>query len=200
MADCNCSLELNKQIQGLQARLSQAENNITSHYYGISMAIQGLAANPLTSGSVASVSGIYNLLPSGFELLQNLIMQLNPVDFKKFMMNMAASLMGTMEGELVALVDASFASLNGMIAGVEATIVGLEASVASATTALNNAIASGVPSAIASAQATLDGYNAQLANANKTHTGLLDALAGGTSFLTSQANIAKCKSLSLGLS
>jgi hypothetical protein len=200
MADCNCNLELNKQIQGLQARLSQAENNITSHFYGISMAIQGLAANPLTAGSVASVSGIYNLVPSGFQLLQNLIMELNPVDFKNYMMTMAASLMGNMAAELDTLVDTAFATLDETIAAVEATIVALEDSVASATTALNDAISGGIPEQIADAQAYLDDMNAKLAKSQQTRSNLNDVSAGGISFLTAQANIAKCKSFSLGLS
>jgi hypothetical protein len=200
MADCNCDLELNKQIQGLQARLSQAENNITSHFYGISMAIQGLAANPLTAGSVASVTGIYNLVPSGFQLLQNLIMELNPVDFKNYMMTMAASLMGNMAAELDTLVDTAFSTLDETIAAVDATIVALEDSVASATTALNDAIAGGVPEDIADAQAYLDDMNAKLAKSQQTRSNLNDVSAGGISFLTAQANIAKCKSLSLGLS
>ncbi len=200
MADCNCDLELNKQIQGLQARLSQAENNITSHFYGISMAIQGLAANPLTAGSVASVSGIYNLVPSGFQLLQNLIMELNPVDFKNYMMTMAASLMGNMAAELDTLVDTAFSTLNETISAVEATIVALEDTVTDATNALNDAISGGDPLQIAEAQAYLDDMNAKLERSQQTRANLNDVSAGGISFLTAQANIAKCKSLSLGLS
>jgi uncharacterized protein (DUF2236 family) len=65
---------------------------------------------------------------------------------------------------------------------------------------LNDAIAGGVPEDIADAQAYLDDMNAKLAKSQQTRSNLNDVSAGGISFLTAQANIAKCKSLSLGLS
>lgn len=199
MADCNCNLELNKQIQGIMARLSQAENNITSHYYGISMAIQGLLANDLTAGSVAALAPIYNLLPEGFTALQNLILNVNPADFKKLMMTMASSMLGAMEGELEGLVDSFFTDLEGMISNVESMITNTEDQIADAVNNLNDAIISGEQAAIDAAQAIVDGLNGKLDALNNMKGGLLDALDGGVNFLTAQLNIARCKSFSLGL-
>lgn len=199
MADCNCNLELNKQIQGLQARLSQAENNITSHFYATSLAIQGLFVNPLTTASVASVSQIYNMMPQGFTLLQNIISELNPVDFKKLMMSMASSLLGQMEGELSSMVETAFSDISGMIGSVEGVITGVLSDITAAESALEAAIAGGIQSEIDAARSVLNGLNSKLASLNKMKGGLTDALDGGVNFLTAQARLAGCKSFSLGL-
>jgi hypothetical protein len=199
MADCNCNLELNKQLQGVMARVSHLENNTISHFYAMSMAIQGLFANPLTTASVASVAGIFNLLPTGFQLLQNLIAELNPADFKKLMMSMAAGLLGEMEAELVGLVNTAFADINAMITSIEGVIVGVEDEITAATTALDAAIHGGIQAEIDAATATLNGLNGKLAGLLKMKGGLLNALDGGVNFLTAQAHIAGCKSISLGI-
>lgn len=200
MADCNCNLELNKQIQGLSARLSQAEDNLTNHFYGISLAIQGLAANPLTAGSVASVTGIYNLLPTGFETLQNLISNVSPTDFKKYMMGMASGLLGNMEAQLTSMVSTAFSDISGMIDNVNGLIGTKEGQLTSAQAALDAAIAGGNPTEIANAQALVNTLTAQLGNLTGMKDNLTNALDSGVNFLTAQADIAKCKSFSLGLS
>ena len=202
----NCTEELNRQIQGLSARLSQAENNITSHYYGISMAIQGLAANPLTAGSVASVAGIYNLVPAGFEMLQQLISNINPADFKKMMMAMAAGLIDTMSAELDAMADmmidqaeAMLEMVDGMIGVAEGIVTAAEDTLASTITAIGNLPADATQQAIDlataardTAQSALDAANFKLDNLKNTQATLENSLVNMGDFMTSQSNIGKC--------
>jgi predicted phage tail protein len=165
----NCHQELNTQIKGLQARLSQVEDNITNHFVGVSTAIMGLLANPLTAGSVASVAGIYNLVPAGMAALQQLVKQIGALDPKKIMMEGAVGMLDSMETELAALAsmieDAAADILTAAEAAAEAAVDAVTAAVegaanmlvdlpvAVATEALNltDALVGGVLSEIESA-------------------------------------------------
>ena len=62
-----CKDELNSQLKGLQARITQAENDINAHYAGISQLTLALAANPFTAASAAASALIYNLNPIGMK-------------------------------------------------------------------------------------------------------------------------------------
>lgn len=177
-----CEHELNEQIKGLQARLSQAENNITSHFYATSMLVQGLLSSPAASAA-AIVEDIYNLLPTGFELMQKLIDLVDPGTFKEMMMAMASQVL-----------DGMVAELEGMVTGVvdilEASIASTEALIVDAEDSLADAITGGIPAVIDAAQAELDGLTGLLL---KQQGGLSNAV----SFLTAQANAANCKSGSI---
>jgi hypothetical protein len=193
----NCTEELNKQIQGLSARVSEAENNITSHFMATSMAIQGLLANPFTAGSVMSVSGLYNLVPGGFEALQSLVSQVAAFDYKKIMMSMAAGLINQMSAELDALaqsaidqVTSQVANLTNMIATLEGTIVGLEDMV-------TNAIKGGIQSEIDAAKKKLADAQSMIDRLKETKLNLEDGKPLSVEFLLSQSNIAKCLSGSM---
>jgi len=218
----NCGQEYNSQLKGIQARLSQAENNITNHFVGVSTAVMGLLANPLTAGSVAALSGIYNLVPAGLQALQNLISEIGALDPKKIMMEAAVALMDNMEAELGALADmamnAAQAIIDNAIAAVENAITtatdliaALPAAVANEAIALTDALASGVLSEIEAATNTLHaamagigGIPVALANALSTvHATTIASDAAknlGVStntFFKAQQNVSKCKSGSM---
>ena len=181
MADKNCSTELNKQLQGLQARLSQAENNLTATYIGISQLVTALAATP-ASAAAAVMSPIYNLSATGFDLQQKLISLLSPVEIKKLMMNMASGLIDTMGAELDSV-------MAGMVAAAEESVVSATANVLAAEEALAAAILGGVQGTIDAAQVALDAANAALQTAT-------DFLAISSNFMQGQSDAAHCKSFS----
>ena len=195
--DSNCSQEMNKQMQGIMARLSQAENNITNHYTGMSMLVQSMNLNPFTAGSSAVVSSIYNLGPAGMAALQGLIDSINPLDFKLHMMDFAMNLIPNMSLELDSLLasvenmilNQINSMVNTLIAAAEAQIIAVEN--------LAIAIASGI-------QAEIDAAGAALQNAANLVNSLSTALDGlkshhitATGSLKAQSDVSKCKSSAL---
>ena len=80
-----CKHELNGQLKGLQARITQLEDDINAHYVGISQLTLALAANPFTAASAAASALIYNLNPLGMKLLRSLLQALIPKELQKMM-------------------------------------------------------------------------------------------------------------------
>jgi len=199
MADSNCSHELNKQIQGLQARLSQAENNIHSHFIGISQLVNALADTPASAAATAMQS-IYNLQAVGFAALQQLKNLLPEVDTKKLMMEAAGALIDGMAAQLDALVEsveaAATATVNSAMDGLNSAIV----NVTNAEAALTSALQGGNPVTILNAQNALDVAKASKLNAQGAVDTAEEAFAQASNFMRAQANVAKCKSTSLHLS
>ena len=222
-----CTTELNKQIQGLQLRLSQAENNISATYIGISQLVTALAATP-AAAAAAIMSPIYNLSAVGFNLQQALVNLIPTVDMKKLMMEMASSLESAMLAELEAITSAVMGAIEGAMdaamAMVDAATGALAAAVDvaadavsavnSAAFALESAISFGDVTAIAAAQAELAVANAASSAATSAVSAATNSLVSAQSvldafseeslsaygFLHGQTDIAKCKSLSAHLS
>lgn len=69
MADNN----LNTQLQAIQARLDRIDDDFIANYAGVSELVAGLAANPITAGSVAKSLKTYNFSAEGQKLQKALI-------------------------------------------------------------------------------------------------------------------------------
>lgn len=106
-----CDNELNLQLKGIMARLSQAENNIANQFAGTSMLVQSMMGSIYTSGPAAIVSGIYNLEAGGFDLMQNLLDQIPSFDIKKLQMLSAGDLLDSVGSEL----DSLASSITGQL-------------------------------------------------------------------------------------
>ena len=181
----NCTGECNKQLQGLAARLSHAEDNITNHFMGVSTLVAGLAANPLTIGSVTALLPTYNSLPSGMELLQLLKDALPDVDaitMKKLMLSASEATMDT----LAATMDQVGAV---MVSAATSAVSAAEGVVTSTADSLAAAIQAGNQTAINAAQAAHDLANINLGSA-------LTSKLSISGFMEGQAKISKCKTKS----
>ncbi len=222
-----CTTELNKQIQGIQLRLSQAENNLSATYNGISQLVGAMMANPFTIGPASVMLPIYNLTAIGFNLQQKLVDLIPTIDMKKLMMEMAATLESTMLAELEAVTSAVLGALEGALdaatAMLDAATSALSSAVDVAADALSDvgtaefsldaAIAFGEDVGIAAANTALDVANTALDVANATVATATGTLASAQAvmdafseesltaygFLKGQSDAAKCKSLSLHL-
>lgn len=159
----NCPQELNAQIQGLQARLTQAENDIMSHYQGISMIVAGLSANPFTTGVGAIGSAFYQAGASSMAALQALYSQLSVLDVKQTTMQLASKLVGSMSAELDALASMVDSALNVAMTTLTTTmtsagdaLANLPSEVATQGQAVALAMASGTLTAVGSALGALE--------------------------------------------
>lgn len=191
----SCRHEINAQIKGIQARLSQAENNITSHYVGVSLLVKALADTP-AAAAAAAMESIYNLIPSGFDVLQKLIDQIGPLDTKALMMQAAAALEDAMAAELEALAGMVESAIQGAIDAAMATVEAAIASVEAAAIALEDAVAAGIALPI---QMATDALNTAKSAADAAQA-VLDKLGNlklnAKSLMQTQADAAKCKSIS----
>lgn len=200
----DCEHELNKQIRGIQARLTQAENNITNHFTGISMLVKGMLANPFTASPAAIVQNIYNLMPSGMDVLQKLLDQVPVLDMKTLMMNAAAALEDMMEAELNALISMAEEAIDGAIAAAGDMVNSAIATAEAAAIALEDAIAAGIQGPIDAANAALEAANDAVLSAQKTLDDLManapDLKMKSKSMIQAQADAAKCKSVGVVIS
>lgn len=201
--DQNCNLELNKQLQGLSARLDQAENNIVAQYTATATTLQNLAESLIsvpgfTLGAFGTdLSTIFSGEFGGFEILQKLVDSISMPDFKKLTMAMASGLLSTMASELEALESGAINAIGGLIATTESLIVGAESTLATAATALESAIVGGVAAEIAAAQNEYNNAKQILSNLKDLLTSHQNSLASLPGFLKAQADIGKCKSMSV---
>ena len=121
-----CKDELNSQIKGLQARITQAENDINAHYAGISQLALALAANPFTAGSAAATAAIYNFNPIGMKILRSLLNAFIPKELQKMMrmltMLSAASIDDLAEGIADAAAAQVVGSINAAIDSISAEL------------------------------------------------------------------------------
>lgn len=65
--------DLNKQLQELQARVTQAENSIVAHHQGISQLVDALSSNPFTATAGAVGKLFYDGSPITFQMLLQLV-------------------------------------------------------------------------------------------------------------------------------
>lgn len=117
-----CKDELNSQLKGLQARISQAENDINAHYAGISQLTLALAANPFTAASAAASALIYNLNPIGMKILRALLNALIPKELQRMMRLLTMLSAASIEDLAENMMDSAAAQVVG---SVNAAIDGL---------------------------------------------------------------------------
>jgi hypothetical protein len=68
----NCSSGANAQMKMIQARLDRIDDDLIAHYAGISELVAGLAANPVTAGTVVKSLRTYNFSGLGQRALKAL--------------------------------------------------------------------------------------------------------------------------------
>lgn len=176
----NCKGECNKQLQGLIARVAQAEDNVANHFKGVSDLVHNMSLNIFTAPSALPSLPIYNGLPGGMEILQTLKDMLpDPDMMRQLMLAKAELLMDT----LAATMDQIGAS---MIAQATAMVAAAEATVTSATDTLAAAITAGE-------QAPIDAANAALSLAQDTFNSASASLESIAGFMEGQAKVSKCK-------
>lgn len=102
MADNN----LNTQLQALQARLDRIDDDLIANYAGVSELVTGLAANPITAGSVAKSLKTYNFSAQGQKLQKKLIGLIPGVDTYRSLQNLeTAGMLDKLESRLSAQAD-----------------------------------------------------------------------------------------------
>jgi hypothetical protein len=194
--DQSCNSELNRQLQGLMARVSQCENNITAHYKGISMLVAALADTP-AAAAAALMAPFYSGFEAGFALVQKLVEQLDPAVFKEMMFEMALGLVDGMAAELEGIIAGVVASLNALIDSINGVIAGLNAQIDAINAQLAGTLTSEARALLESQKTTLLGQlNEQMSALQKA----MDMAATAPNLLGAQKNAAACKTRSLLMS
>lgn len=186
----NCDYELNRQLQGLEARISSAEDNITAAYTGISALAANLAANPFTTASVAAFMGetfgSFNLTPIGYKLLKEVMTLIPGYDIvKQIQMMDAAALIDSMASQLGATM------VGAVNQAVDQATIALEAA-AMAELAHETAVLAGTLSA--PQLAAMLAHAVELRNKYNMAKAVADNISG---FLQAQIDISSCKASSL---
>jgi uncharacterized protein YdbL (DUF1318 family) len=130
--------DLNVQLKALAARLDRVDEDLISHYAGISQLVTNLSMNPLVSGNVAQSLLTYNFSSSGQQLVSQLMSLIPGVSTFKQLQHMgAAGLVGGMLGNLQGIagnlvqniadqaLEMATSKINAEIALVEAQAQGL---------------------------------------------------------------------------
>lgn len=151
-----CKSELNSQLKGLQARISQAENDINSHYAGISQLVLSLSANPFTSASAAASAVIYNLNPIGMKILRALLNALIPKELQNAMRMLTLLSAASIDDLAEGIVDSVSAQAVGM---VNQGIDSLTHSALMELTSINNELDSIIPGTIDALTGTLNQFS-----------------------------------------
>lgn len=202
--DSTCQFELNRQIQGIQARLSQAENNITAHYVAMSTFMEQLIAESEDAGTKA-VAAVFkatvfdHLNTAVFMLYQKLVNLIDPAAFKSLMMEMAAGLIDGMVGELEAIIGQVESVITGAIDSITSMISDIEAQIAAIEEQLLDA-ANMPAETVEQLTQELEGLSGSLTEQIGKLTSARSLLKTSTSFLGSQKNAAGCKSATSVLS
>ena len=110
-----CKDELNGQLKGLQARITQLEDDVNAHYAGISQLTLALAANPFTAASAATSALFYNLNPLGMKLLRSLLKALIPKELQKMMRLLTILSASSIDDLAEGIADAAMAQAVGAI-------------------------------------------------------------------------------------
>lgn len=192
----DCSHELNKQIKGIQARLSQAENNITSHFVGTSLLVQALLGTPAAAAG-AAMESIYNLGSTGFDLMQKLISEIPAIDTKALMMQAAAALEDAMAAELDALVGMVESAIDDAITSAVALVTGTIAALEAATIALEDAVAAEIQGPIDLATAAFNAAENAANSAQAALDSLNNLKISAPTMIQAQADAASCKSVGM---
>lgn len=130
--------DLNVQLKALAARLDRVDDDLISHYAGISQLVTNLSLNPLVSGNVAASLLTYNFSSAGQTLVKQLLplvpgystfRQLQHLDAAALVSNMTSNL-ASAAGNLVQnladqAVEMAESKINAEIALVEAQAQGL---------------------------------------------------------------------------
>lgn len=180
----NCKGECNKQLQGLVARISQAEDNVANHFKGVSDLVLNMSTNIFTMPSALPSLPTYNGLPGGMELLQMLKDMIPDSDMmRQLMLAKAELLMDTLAATMDQIGGAMIAQATALVATGEALVT-------QTADALATAIATGNQAAIDAAKIANDLAKINLGDLKLS----LDSVSG---FMTGQANISKCSTKSL---
>lgn len=159
--------ELSTQLQALHARLDRVDEDLVSHYAGISQLTIALAANPYTAASAATSLVSYNLSSAGQTAVKKLMKLIPGVDaFKKLQHLETAALLPNIAG-----------SLAGMAAGIgdalESAITTAAVDAAGAATALADAISGGAAAeTIATLTAAKDAADSLVSSLNTSSSAL----------------------------
>lgn len=190
--DHMCQFELNRQMQGVLARLSAAENNITAHYIGMSRLCDALLATPAGSAG-AVMKAFYDFENiSVFPLYQKLIKLVDPAEFKALMMQSAAGLVNGMANELEGIAGKVIDNVTSTITDAMEAIESIGQEILNIEQQLLNS-ANLTQEEIDSLNTQLTDLTADLATQRLGLNRARDLLATSVSFLGSQKNAASCK-------
>jgi hypothetical protein len=191
----NCSNSANSQLKAMQARLDRVDDDLIAHYAGISQLVAGLAANPLTSGSVAPSLKTFNFSSVGHTLLKKLVGLVPGYDqFKSLQHLDSAALVNNMASKAA---NEATAMVNTMASQVTAAATAQANAIAAQATAAANlarGIAEGVSdadryaleAAVGAANGAVDIATQSLAGVNQ-----LASQLGG--FIKCLSDVSSCK-------
>lgn len=140
---------LNTQLKAIQARIDRIDDDFIANYAGISELVAGLAANPITAGSVAKSLKTYNFSATGQKLQKALLGLIPGVDTFRSLQNLdTAGMLDKLGSRLEAQADQMAQTVQEQVsAAVEEQVKALEqqataiANQATATVEKVNAIA-----------------------------------------------------------
>ena len=144
----NCSNAQSAQLKAMQARLDRIDDDLIAHYAGVSQLVAGLAANPLTSGSVALSLKTYNFNAAGQTLLKKLMGLIPGYDrFKSLQHLDAAALVDGMGSKLAGQATQMVSTMADQVTAAATAHVDAIAAQAVAAANLAQGIANGVQGA-----------------------------------------------------
>lgn len=180
----NCQSGANSQLKALQARMDRIDDDLMAHYAGISQMVIGLAANPLTAGSVAKLLPIYNLTSAGQTLIKQLTGMLPGVETFKSLQHMEAAGLIENMGSRIAT-QAATAAAHAAEQSVQAATAQ-----AAATVALAQAVKDGITGA------SLAPFQEAVATTTAALNQAQGAISVIESFLSTCGDIANCRTRS----
>ena len=178
MSDFDSSI--NSQLKLLHARLDRVDDDLVSHYAGISKLVMGLSTNPLTSGSVAALVPFYNASSSGQTLLTQLKSFLPGADQFAQLQHLGSSAM------IASMKSRVLAAAQGAVNSAISQATALATQKAEAIIALANAQAQGLVEEATIAQRQLDQINTQLSDLSN----VVDSTASRATSLAAQKETA----------
>jgi len=191
----NCANSANSQLKMMQARLDRVDDDLIAHYAGISQLVAGLAANPLTSGSVAMSLKTFNFNSAGHTLLKKLVGLIPGVSqFKSLQHIDSAALIDGMAGKAAETATQVVSTMTDQL--TQAVTAHADALAAQAVAAANLAkgIAENVSQAdriaLEAAVSAADGVVGAAAGALSGVNQIVNSLGG---FLTCISDVAGCK-------
>ena len=140
MSDCNN--EMSSQFKAIQARLDRIDDDLIANYAGVSQLVAGLAANPLTAGSVAPSLKSYNFSAVGQTLVKKLMGMVPGYNQFKALQNLeATALVGGLAGKMTGFAQNMLSEIENQIAAAVIEQIDAVANVANAVAAQAGAIA-----------------------------------------------------------
>lgn len=122
-----CDAELNRQLQGLQARISKLEDDGHAMYLGVSAMCQSLAQVPgwLESTFGGALTAIYNGVPNGMFLLKSFVEKLFPgimQAMKQLSIMIAMALIDAIIAEIEMLIIMGIQEIDKIVDKIDAEI------------------------------------------------------------------------------